>query len=513
MAPLLALLLFVAAGADGLDVLCLKDGRVIQSRSMHRTAAGVDVDYAHGTVRVPKAMILDAVLAEDAHVSPATDEEKDQVAKGFVRFEGKWVTTQERDRMLAKRVEQHRKAIDEMKAHGEWRNRQIQDTKTFRFEYTLPQNIFEPYRNAMEAYFDEFARMWQVKPPKAEDRLPVCFYSDEASFHQIGGAPKGVLGYFRYVRPWDLNIYYERLDPSLSQEVMFHEANHYLQQLINVKFAVPHFPGESLAEYYGATTWDPVKKKLAIGAVNEGRLCEIQTDIAGGNYMDLLKLVTTPDMYEHYTWGWSLVHFLMSDARYTPKFQRFFFALPDAKGVQRQRIANGLYTIDQQDVWTVFTRELGLKDAAAVRKLEVEWHDYVDQKLKLVTRYGVEKAAFKAKETGRTLRATRLFNEAIDKGSQNALVFHNLAEIYAAGGKRDLAFDTWKKAIEIDPLEGVFYSRMAFYLDDTDKKEAGRLRKLAEEIGYDDPWTIIVPGDENPEPEKPVRPGDRPKGG
>jgi hypothetical protein len=506
-------LLVAALGADGGDTLCLKDGRIIQSKEMHRTPHGVDIEYPHGTVHVPRELILDAALADDAHVPPSTDEEREQSAKGFVHFEGKWVSLQERDRLLAKRVEQHKKIVDEMKAHGEWRNRQILETKTFRFEYTLPQYVFEPYRNAMEAYFDEFAKMWRVAPPKAEDRLPVCFYSDEASFHQIGGAPKGVLGYFRYVRPWDLNIYYERRDPSLSEEVMFHEANHYLQQLINVRFAVPHFPGESLAEYYGATTWDPAKKKLTIGAINDGRLCEIQTDIAGGNYMDLVKLVTTPDMYEHYTWGWALVHFLMNDARYTAKFQRFFFALPDTKGVQRKNAANGMYTIDQQDVWNVFARELGLKDPTTMRKFEAEWRDYVDQKLKLVTRYGIEKAAFKAKETGRKLRATRLFKEAIDKGSRNALVFHNLAEIYAEDGQRELAFETWKKAIEIDPLEGSFYSRMAFFMGDTDKHEADRLRQLAREIGYDDPWVIVTPGDENPEPERPVRPGEKPKGG
>jgi tetratricopeptide (TPR) repeat protein len=500
--------------ASGKDVICLKDGRVIESEGMHRAEGGIDIAYPHGRVHVPKEMILDAVLDEDAHVAPKTDEEREQVSKGFVRFEGRWLTAGQRDELVAKRVEKHRKLLEEMKSHGEWRNRQKQDTKFFHFEYTLPQHIFEPYRNAMEAYFSEFAKTWKIKAPKADDRLPVNFYIDETSFHQISGVPAGVLGYFRYVRPWDLNIFYERLDPTLSNDVMFHEANHYLQKLVNVQFVVPHFPGESLAEYYGASEWDPEKKKLTVGLIQEGRLCEIQTDIDAGNRMDLLKLISTPQMYEHYTWGWALVHFLMNEPRYAPKFQRFFLALAEAKGVQRESAANGMYTLKQEDVPTIFLRELGLKDSTSVRKLQAEWDDYIDTKLKLVTCSGYEKAAFKAKEVQRPKRATRLFKTAIDKGSKNPLVFHSLAELCAEDGQRDNALANWKRALELDPLEGQFYSGMARVVAASDKVEADRLRSLAKEIGNDDPWANQALGEESPEapkPRKPGEPGDTPK--
>jgi tetratricopeptide (TPR) repeat protein len=284
-----------------------------------------------------------------------------------------------------------------------------------------------------------------------------------------------------------------------------------LQKLVDLQFVVPHFPGESLAEYYGASEWDPQKKKLTVGLVQEGRLCEVQTDIDAGNRMDLARLISTEKMYEHYTWGWALVHFLMNDSRYASKFQHFFLALPDAKGVQRQEAAQGMYTLKQGDVFTIFSREMGLKDAVAVRKLQAEWDDYVDGKLKLVTCSGYEKAGFKAKEVGRTKRATRLFRTAIEKGSKNPLVYHNLAEIYAREGNRDDAFATWKQAIAIDPLEGTLYSRMAFFMEDTDKAEAERLRKLAKEIGHDDPWEYVTLGEEHPDPEKPGKPGEKPK--
>ncbi|MBK7877229.1 MAG: hypothetical protein IPJ77_16050 [Planctomycetes bacterium] len=506
------LLLALPASAD---LLMLKDGRILDQKPMHRVDGGIEVQYEHGTILVPAEMIHDAVLEEDKQFVPKSDEEKAQTAKGMVRFEGKWITPPQRDQLVAKRVEKHKKSLEQMKARGEWRNRAIVETKWFRFEHTLPDHVFDPYREAMEAYFDAFAKTWKLKVPKQEDRLPVCFYVDEESFHQIGGVPQGVLGYFRFVKPWDLNIFYERLDPALTEDVMFHEANHYLQQLIDQRFAYPHFPGESLAEYYGASAWDPEKKKLTVGLVQEGRLCEVQTDIAGGNRMELSKLVTKEGAYEHYTWGWTLVHFLMNTPAYKDKFVKFFLSLPNAKGVLKESGPAGMTTIKQDDVLTVFMSELGIKDAPALRKLEKEWHDYIDEKLTLVTTTGLEKAAFKAKETGRKLRATRLFKEAIEKGSKNALVYSELAELYRTEGKTSEAIDAMKQALAIDPLSGKFYFDLADALERSDKAEAERLKALAKEIGYDDPW-IDLDGDgekEKPKPGEgePPRPDGPPK--
>jgi hypothetical protein len=508
------LVLAVCAAPAAADILMLKDGRVVDDKPMHRVADGIEIRYEHGVVLVPTALVQDAVLEEDKVWTPQTEEEKTQTAKGFVRFEGKWVTPRQREELVAKRVEKHKKLLEEMKSHREWRNRQILDTKFFRFEYTLPQHVFEPYRDAMEAYFAEFARTWKIKTPKAEERLPVCFYVDEESFHQIGGVPPGVLGYFRFVKPWDLNIFYERLDPGLSEDVMFHEANHYLQLLVDQKFAVPHFPGESLAEYYGASSWDPEKKKLTVGLIQEGRLCEIQTDSAGDERPGLAQLISaprgSPGAYQHYTWGWSFVHFLMNDARYRDKFVRFFLSLSGAKGVAHVSAGNGdMQTIEQADVLTVFMRELGLKDANALRKLEAEWYDYVDTKLKLVGASGLEKAGFEAKHAGRKLRATRLLQEALDKGSTNALVYKELAELLVDAGKPEVSIELLKKGLAIDPLNGEFYHLLAermraFGKDHKDEFE--RLQALAKEVGFDDPWAdveIDFDGDGKPDAPKP----------
>src|SRR6185503_19408305 len=330
-------------------------------------------------------------------------------------------------------------------------------------------------------------------PPRNEPKLPVNIYRDPKSYYQVSGSPPGALAYFRFVKPWDLDTYYDRLDNDQSKQVLYHEANHYLQLLVDTTFAVPHFPGEAMAEYYGASRWDPVTKKFETGLIQEGRLCEIQTDIAGGDKVTLEMLLTTGGMYQHYTWGWSLVHFLMNDTRYAAKFQKFFLALSGGKGILRQDLGrDNLRTVSQEDVWKVFQAELGLKDAAAVRKMETEWYDYID-KLGLVSESGLAKAGFTAAETGRPIRARRFFKEAIAKGSKNPLVFEKYAELLDEEGQNSEAKEMLAKAIELDPLEGKFYNSLGHRMRLINKKdpEADKWIKLGEELGYEDRWVDL----------------------
>ena len=507
---LLSVLVCVAtislAAAD--DILCLKDGRVIEGLKadpkpgeakgpkMERNADGILLTYEHGTVLVPTALIQDAILATDTPPTPTSDEEKQMSEKGMVRFDGKWITPKRREELLAKRLVDKHKELEQVAGRHEWRNHATQETAHFKFEYTVPDYVFEEFRDTMEAYFDEFARAWKLAPPKKEDKLPVCLHADEAAFHQVSGAGYGILGYFKFVRPWDLNIFYERMNPAFSKEVMFHESNHYLQQLLDLHFAMPHFPGESLAEYYGSSEWDPVKKKLNVGLILEGRLCEVQQDITRGEMMELERLVKGERMYEHYTWGWTLVHFLMNDKRYQAKFQNFVFALVRGKTVKREDMGvQGLKTVKGEEVLRTFMTELGLKDSAALKKLEGEWHEYV-KALKPASLHGFEEAGMSAAQTGRPIRATRLLKEAIDAGSKSALVFHRYAGVLLGKGKRDEAIAAWKKAIEIDPLNGEFYASLGNAMKrgkkgDEKDAEAERLIALGKDLGYESPWTDI----------------------
>jgi hypothetical protein len=476
-----AALLALSAHAD---VLCMKDGRVVDGKKLTRVENGVKIAFENGEVLVSSELIQDVLIEGEALAPPANPEEEAQRAKGMIRFEGKWMTPKSREELLKKRLDERKQAFAELQAHSEWRNRLKEKTRNFAFEYTLPPHVFEGYRDLMEAYFTQFVKDWKIKLPKDLEPLPVCLYRDHDSFLQTAGAGSNTLGYYKFTKPREANFFYERVDPALTEWVMFHESNHYLQNLLDLDFSMPHFPGESVAEYYGGSTWDPVKKKLTTGRILERRLVEIQTDMAEGAMMPLERLVTTDGMYEHYTWGWSLVHFAMNDKRYQPKFQKFVTTLVSGKDVRRESMGvDNLRTVSSHEVWTVFRRCMDLDDAKALAAFEDEWHAYVKDKLQLVTTRGKEEAAYQAAREGRPLRATRFFKAALEDGTRNPLTYHRYADMLAEQGDLKQALEMWKRAQELGPLEGDFYWRMGRAVRvKGDKKEGSRLMKLAKEI-------------------------------
>jgi hypothetical protein len=87
----------------------------------------------------------------------------------------------------------------------------------------------------METYYSVFTKQFGVaRPPK--EKLKVCFYHDYETFLEVSGAPYGVLAYYRFVQPRELNFYYDRLRPDETTAIMFHEAQHYLSHLLDLKF-------------------------------------------------------------------------------------------------------------------------------------------------------------------------------------------------------------------------------------------------------------------------------------
>jgi len=480
------LLLAGSARAGGDGILVLQDGRIFDGLELERGEGGVTVRYEHGEVLVADALILDAIIADQPSWEPETAEEREKAEKGLVPFEGKWISQKRRDQLIAERIEERRAQVEDMKAHRLWRNRHQQETKHFNFEYTVPEHLFAPFIERMEAYFKAFAKEWRVKQPRDLGRLTVCFYNDRGHFQQVSGAGYGVLGYFRFVEPLELNFFFDRLDLPLTAEVMYHETNHYLQKLIDVGFSYPHFPGESLAEYYGASHYDPDTKKFETGLILEGRLVEVQRDLMSGEKLGLEKLITTEGMYQHYTWGWTLVHFLMSTPATEKRFKKFMLALPQDKDVKRVGQFGSLKTVRAEEVWRVFRDRMGLKEEEDVEALEAAWHAYVEDQLQLVSYRGLERAAVSASRAGMKIKAQRLFQEAVDGGTENPLTFHRFAQLLDRESESAQAREMWERAIALDPLGASYYLGLGKMLHDDGEEEEGlRFMRLAVEIDPD----------------------------
>lgn len=471
------------------DVLVLKDGRIIEREQMEAAPDGIKVHFENGVILVPEKSIEVAVLSNPPEPKNLSAEDKEKLASGLVPYEGKWIKPDDRDRRIAKLVQERREFVEKLRHHSLWRNRHQDKTRHFEFEYTVAPFVYEYYRDTMEAYYKEFAKTWRVKQPRDLGRLKVCFYTDREKFAQISGAGGGVLGYFRFVKPIELNFYYNRVDPDQTEQVMYHEANHYLQLLLDPEFNMPHFPSEAIAEYYGASKYDPKTKKITTGHILEGRLTEVKTDIAGGNVMPLEKMLTTPRMYQHYTWGWTLAHFLMNHKSYQKRFIKFVKGLVDDKKVKRTTSVAQMRTVEAPEVYRYFCECLKLKDGEDVAKLESEWHDYINNTLKTESTRGLELAASAASRVGRPIRAKRLFKEAIEAGSDNPLTYYRYGDLLEDDGKHAEAVKMFRKAIELEPLEASFYASLGRTLYREGQKEEGlKTMKLALELDPDDVW-------------------------
>ena len=195
-----------AASPQREDFLVLADGRVIEGKQLARADGGIRIHFENGDVFVPKELVRDCLISGEAAAEPAGDEERAQLAKGNVHFEGRWMTKKQRDDQLAKRVADRKQYFAALAARREWRNRAKQTTKHFAFEYTLPDDVFTNYRDLMETYFEVFVRDWKIKLPRDLGPLTVCLHVDQEAMIQVGGAGRGVLGYFKFVRPMELNF-------------------------------------------------------------------------------------------------------------------------------------------------------------------------------------------------------------------------------------------------------------------------------------------------------------------
>jgi tetratricopeptide (TPR) repeat protein len=486
----LAVLLAAAAPA-GADILQLKDGRFVEGVPMERTGDAVTLHYKNGDVLVPGALVADLFVEGAGGFEPKDEQEKALVEKGLVPHRGKWIPRAERDKAVAAEAAANRKRIEDAKAHRAWRNRYRSESKHFRWEYTVPPEVFAELRDLMEAYYETFMKKWKIKPDPKMGKPPICVYHDEEAYYQTSGAPRGAIGYFRFVKPIELDLYYDRLDPRLTIDVLFHEGNHLLTYMIDPTFMYPRWVDESLAEYYGASQWDAQTKTMRVGCCQEGRLVHIWDAIAANEWVGLEQLIRTESFDAiHYAWGWSLVHYLMETPKYSDKFQKFYLGLALDKKVPKRDDRPGFRSVPVNDQIEAFQRYLGVKD---LKTLEAEWHAYIKESLKLESGRGYEEAGAWAWRFGMKLKAKRFLQKAVDAYTKNPNTYDTYAEVLLAQSPPQIekAAEMWEKAIALDPLNALYRVNLGRALQvhgDEEQKEKGKkLVALALEMAPDDP--------------------------
>ncbi len=507
MRAYLAIAALIAGGhVAAQDSIQLLDARFVMDKKMTRNADGVTVHFDNGDIFISTDKIQSTTARLEGIDDDLTAEDRDKLAEGLVRDpNGRWVTERTAERRFTAMRRAREKMIEDAKTHRRWANRYEERTRNFEFEYTIDPAVMQEHKDLLEAYFKYFTKEWTIRKPRGMGRLKVCFYHDEDYFHQVSGARPGVAGYFRFVEPIELDFYFDRMDPEKTIAVMFHEANHYLTHLIDPKFHYPSWINESLAEYYGASEWDPVEKEMSVGNLQEGRLAVIQ-DAIGFNqttgtgtvtvgqddakWQDLEELIGLPQgrfTSLHYAWGWSFVHFLFhgEGGKYEKNFKKFYKSLPSDRKIPKVRFQAGMVQVRPDAQIEALKRYLKVKDLDV---LEREWHDYV-RGLKGTGAAGKVLAGRIAFMEDMPIKAKRFFNEAIEAGSTNPLVYYYLGQAHYDKREYQDALDNFVKFAELDPLNGMVYVHMARCVDrmdkDNNKDEVKRLRQLALEVDPD----------------------------
>jgi tetratricopeptide (TPR) repeat protein len=477
------------------DMLQLTDGRFLTAPSMTRTPEGIKVHFENGDVFVKKDLVREASASkvEGGPAEPPPPDAADKGAKGFVRFEGKWIKKEQRDQVLEGRRKERARKIKEAMDRREWRNRLKLTTANFEFEYTIDPEVMKEFAALMEEYYKVFLKEWKITKPGDMGKLKVCFYHDPDTYYQVSGAPRGAIGYFRFVKPIELNFYFDRNDRALTTLVMFHETNHYLTHLIDPDFRYPIWINESLAEYYGASQWDPATKKMEVGFLQEGRLTAIQDHILDGKWQGLEELIRLEHgafNADHYAWGWSFVHYLLQNKKYGPKFKSFYVALAREQSIKTAALSGygssgPRRTIEADEVIRTLLRYLGVKD---LKTLEKEWHEYV-KGLKPASGRGYAEAGEMYEMFGMPIKARRYYETAIEKGDKRPVVYYGLGRTLERKNEFEKAQEAFKSAIAGDPLNGIYYAVLARAIQNQTRNateaECVRLRKLALEVDPD----------------------------
>ncbi len=451
----LAILAVASAAPSFGDILLTVDGRVIDGPTMERSGDECIIHFKNGDITIPNSLVADLFLEADLENIPKN-----------------------RLRQVQKQLAERREAIDEALAHSEWGQAYEDETKNFRWKYTLPKGVAEMFKARLESYYTIFAKDWRVKRNKKKPKLMVNFFANRKEFKRTSGAGGGALAYFMFLGDYDLCCFYDRLDMASTEMVLYHEASHYLQKLLNEDFKMPHWPGEGIAEYYGGALWNTKTRSLDVGLIQEGRLTEIKNDISSGRVLSIEEIVVEK-AYTDYTWGWALVHFCMNSKELKKGFVKYANGLANDRKVARVPFAFNLNTVSPEESLRYFKECLKLTKDGDLEQLTKRYHTYIEEELVLEGPSGLEKAGMGAVQAGKYIRARRLFSEAREAGGLSAVGCYQYAKLVRSADKA-LARDLYQDATLLAPLTGTYwYEYGRLHLDET---EGARLMALAKEL-------------------------------
>ena len=467
------------------DKVLLKDGRTIEGIIVKGDDANI-TKLKIGMVEVPiRNDLIDKTYVENMEgYVPKNKQEEEELKKGNVLFEGRWMSRTRREGELKKRADAEKAAITQALKMQDWRNAKTEETRHFIVTSNCTDEIRMEYMDRLEAYYKYFTEDWGItlSPGEVRGKMKFMLYRDYDDFLRVTGVPFGVGGFFSQTAG-ELQLYHDLEDPEETRDTLFHEGNHLLTYLIDTHFDYPTWMNEGMAEYFGTTEIDE-KGKFHVGGLQYGRIAALRTEKSNGTFKRLRDDIMLVEQQEygfwHYAYGWSFVHFMMTSPKYGSGFRSFFATLPANRDLQ---ITNEFLS-EKGDTYRVPTLDsvvasLEKRFGKSVEELEAEWLDYIEQSYGDLSPMAYYKAAkmalaFPQDDGSHVKTALEYMEKAVSMGIQNAACYRDYAEMLRKGGvleARDAnllkppdPLKAWvmvQKAIELNPIDPYNYTESA----------------------------------------------------
>ncbi|MHC5211589.1 MAG: DUF1570 domain-containing protein [Planctomycetota bacterium] len=495
----------LAATATAFDKVLLKDGRQVEGTILESD----DPDYVRleikGTeIPIPLTMI-DKTYVENLEGYVAKNKQEEEwLKKGYVLFEGSWMSSKRRDDELRKRADADKAYIKEARLLQDWRNAIKHETRHFEITSNLDQETIDLYADRLERYYKNFVDFWGItlSPGEIKGKPKIFLYRTPNDFHSVTGVARNIGGFFSPVNV-ELHLPHKLDDPEEALDVLFHEGNHLLTFMIEPTFRYPIWMNEGMAEYYGTADIDE-KGNFIVGGQQDGRIVLMRKEQKDGNFRRLRDVLTTEqgqfNAYD-YAYAWSFVHFLMQSDEYGKTFRGFFGNIANNRDVKVEKInAYGydraaIAMTDLDNVVEAFEKRMG----KSLEELEEEWLEFFAQgytELRPEAYYDAARIEFydPKKDGSHVTNAVAFYEKAVELGIQNPRCYRDYAELLRKGGMveakdeatplepdQERAWELIQKAIELDPVQPYNYTEAAgILIMDGPLQDLDRAAALAE---------------------------------
>jgi len=471
------------------DKLIMHDGRIVEGCRIVEKEQGLFAVFEHGTLKLVPSQIREFLYDSTETYVPRNEYEREQLANGFVLFEGLWMSTARRESVLKKRLEDREAKVREARSHLAWDNAWRKENAHFELISNTSDHLFGEHYGLFDQFYDVFTKKWKI-PGKHRIKVkkPVIkIYRNRASYHATG-APASSAGLFNFVTN-ELWLYYDAADPRFTLDVLFHEGTHLMVHLLRPDFRFPIWVNEGLAEYYGSSLVS-AKGSVKTGIIQEGRLVRLRNALETGKYIPLERMVLTEKRKFgslHYAEAWCLVHYLLEHEKYDSKFKSFIQALATGTGFREVRFGVGrgknASTVTLKETLSLFKKKMGVN---SLEKLESEYLDYVTYGLPDAGMRGYVILARISMRDGAYDDALEATEIALDMGSRDPNCYLYRGRIFAVKERYEQAVVALQRAIERDPLNPYFHAEQGRILreseDPTMMAEGVREYYLATEI-------------------------------